>query len=43
MRAACVIVVHLYVRPWVGDGIGRSRKQASKDEEWCAAVARFVQ
>ena len=34
---------HLYLCPWVGDGIGRSREQASKDEEWCTAVARFVQ
>jgi len=35
--------VHLYLCPWVGDEIGRSREQASKDEEWCTAVARFVQ
>ena len=33
---------HLYVCPWVGDGVGRSREQARKDAEWCAAVARFV-
>jgi len=33
---------HLYLCPWVGDGIGRPKEQASKDE-WCAAVTRFVQ
>ena len=33
---------HLYVCPWVGDGVGRSREQAREDAEWCAAVARFV-
>ena len=35
---------HLYVCPWVGDGVhvGRSREQARKDAQWCAAVTRFV-
>jgi len=33
---------HLFICPWVGDGKGRSRKVASEDEEWCAAVARFL-
>jgi len=33
---------HLYVCPWVGDGVGRSKEQAREDAEWCAAVARFV-
>jgi len=33
---------HPYMRPWVGDGRGRSREQAGKDERWCEAVAEFV-
>ena len=33
---------HLYMCPWVGDGVGRSREHARKDAKWCAAVARFV-
>jgi len=33
---------HLYVCSWVGDGVGRSREQARKDERWCEAVASFV-
>ena len=33
---------HLYMRPWVGDGAGRTRELATKDEKWCEAVARFV-
>jgi len=37
-----VPALHLYVCPWVGDGAGRSREQARKDERWCEAVARFV-
>jgi len=36
---------HLFVCPWVGDGIGRSWEQAHEDEEctWCVTVARFVE
>jgi len=33
----------LYLCPWVGDGVGRSREQAGRDEVWCAEVVRFVQ
>jgi len=35
-------VTHLYVCPWVGDGVGRSREQAREDAVWCAVMARFV-
>jgi len=33
---------HLFQCLWIGDGVGRSWEQAHEDEEWCAAVARFM-
>jgi len=33
---------HLYMCPWVGDGVGRSKEQARQDARWCAEVARFI-
>jgi len=34
--------VHVFQCPWIGDGIGRLWERAHEDEEWCAAVARFI-
>jgi len=31
---------HLYECPWVGDGKGRTRELAVKDEKWCEEVSR---
>jgi len=28
--------------PWIGDGMGKSQEQASKDEEWCTEMVRFL-
>ena len=35
-------LIYTSARGWVGDGKGRMREMAMKDEKWCEGVAKFV-